>query len=73
MTDRRLAWPLVISAFVTLAGFIGTEMMSMQTWAEVLSVPFVGKSLLQIATVVAATWGGKLMPQPPTTEIKWPS
>ena len=65
MTYTQTGWLIALAAAGMLASLIGTEMASLHSWDEVWTVPFLGKTLLHIATVIGAWVSGKLMPQPP--------
>ena len=61
--QEQTGWWMVIIAVGMLCGLIGTEMAALHEFNEILTVPFIGKTLLHIATVISAWAGGKLMPQ----------
>lgn len=68
MTYTQTGWLIALAAAGMLAGLIGAEMASLHSWDEVFAVPFIGKSLLHVATVIGAWISGKLMPQPPRAD-----
>lgn len=68
MTQRQTGWLILLAAFGMWVGLIGAELSMLHEWSEATAVPFVGKALLHLATVIGAAIGGKFLPQPPIRE-----
>lgn len=55
-------WIVFVAAMGMVLGLLGAEVGQLTAWDSAMSPAFVGKSLIHVATVIAAFVGGRLIP-----------
>jgi hypothetical protein len=61
-TATNTGWIMFIASLGMMAGLMGNELMGLQSWEQVRTIAFFGKSLVHFSIVVAAFVGGRLIP-----------
>lgn len=62
MTRTTTGMAFGLAALGMTVGLLGAEISQLQDWQPVVTPAFVGKSLMHVATVIAAYVSGQLVP-----------
>lgn len=63
MSPKTQGWMLLVAAIGMLFGLIALDISNLETWDTVTTPQFVGKLLGNLASVITAFVGGKIIPE----------
>lgn len=62
MSPKQTGYTVLIAALGMLCGLLSPEISGLPSWSAALAPAFAGKVLAHVGVVVAAFWGGKIIP-----------